>query len=174
MQTFIYKLRPSPAQALLFAETLETCRRLYNYALAERKTTYAQRGETLAFAHQCATLPQLKQTWHDLKRVHSQVLQDVLHRLQHAFDGFFRRQKAGQTSGYPRFRGKGWYDSFTYRQWANGAHLERARLVLSKIGAVRRTPQALAEGVSGWLKLRHKRTNLLARDARHRAHKHAS
>jgi putative transposase len=72
-----------------------------------------------------------------LKRVHSQVLQDVLHRLQHAFDGFFRRFNAGQTSGYPRFRGKGWYDSFTYRQWGNGAAMERGRLVLSKIGAVR-------------------------------------
>lgn len=137
MKTLVYKLRPSPAQAALFAETLETCRRLYNHALAERKTAYTERGETLAFARQCATLPQLKQTWHALKRVHSQVLQDVLHRLQHAFDGFFRRLKAGQTPGYPRFRGKGWYDSFTYRQWGNGATMERGRLVLSKIGAVR-------------------------------------
>jgi putative transposase len=137
MKTFVYKLRPSPAQAALFDETLETCRRLYNHALAERKTASTERGETLAFAHQCATLPKLKQTWHHLKRVHSQVLQDVLHRLQHAFDGFFRRLKAGQIPGHPRFRGKGWYDSFTYRQWGNGAYLERGRLVLSKIGAVR-------------------------------------
>lgn len=65
------------------------------------------------------------------------MLQDVLHRLQHAFDGFFRRLSAGQTPGYPRFRGKGWYDSFTYRQWGNEATLERGRLVLSEIGAVR-------------------------------------
>jgi putative transposase len=137
MKTFVYKLRPSPAQAALFDETLETCRRLYNHALAERKTASTERGETLAFARQCAALPQLKQTWHWLKRVHSQVLQDVLHRLQHAFDGFFRRLKAGQTPGYPRFRGKGWYDSFTYRQWGNGAAIKRGRLVLSKIGAVR-------------------------------------
>jgi putative transposase len=147
MQTFVYKLRPSPAHAALFAETLETCRRLYNHALAERKLAYAERGETLSFACQCASLPQLKQTWHWLKRVHSQVLQDVLHRLQHAFDGFFRRLKAGQTPGYPRFRGKGWYDSFSYRQWDNGAHLERGRLVLSKIGAVRIVRDRPLEGI---------------------------
>lgn len=91
MKTFVYKLRPSPAQVALFAETVETCRRLYNHALAERKTAFHERGENLTFARQCATLPQLKQTWHHLKLVHSQVLQDVLHRLQHAFDGFFRR-----------------------------------------------------------------------------------
>lgn len=137
MKTFVYKLRPSPAQVALFAETVETCRRLYNHALAERKTAFHERGENLTFARQCATLPQLKQTWHHLKLVHSQVLQDVLHRLQHAFDGFFRRVKAGQTPGYPRFRGKGWYDSFTYRQWGNGATIKRGRLVLSKIGVVR-------------------------------------
>ncbi|GAB4434521.1 MAG: hypothetical protein OHK0015_24370 [Chloroflexi bacterium OHK40] len=104
---------------------------------AERKLAYQERGETLAFARQCAALPQLKRTWHQLKRVHSQVLQDVLHRLQHAFDGFFRRRNAGRTPGYPRFRGTGWYDNFTYRQWGNGVTLERGRLVLSNIGAVR-------------------------------------
>jgi putative transposase len=112
MKTFVYKLRPSPPQEAIFAETLHTCRRLYNHALHERKTLYTERDETLAFAHQCATLPHLKHTWHSLKRVHSQVLQDVLHRLQHAFDGFFRRVSAGRTPTYPRFRGKGWYDSF--------------------------------------------------------------
>jgi hypothetical protein len=102
MKTLVSKLRSSPAQAALFDETLKTCRRLSNHTLAERKTAYQERGKTLAFARQCATLPQLKQTWHDVKRIHSQVLQDVLHRLQHAFDGFFRRLKAGQTPGYPR------------------------------------------------------------------------
>ncbi|MGQ9483173.1 RNA-guided endonuclease InsQ/TnpB family protein [Chloroflexus sp.] len=114
-----------------------TCRCLSNHALAERKAASTERGKTLTFARRCATLPQLKQTWPQLTRVHSQVLQDVLHRLQHAFDNFFRRLNAGQNPGYPRFRGNGWYDSFTYRRWGNGATLERGRLVLSNIGAVR-------------------------------------
>lgn len=67
MKTLVYKLRPSPAQEALFDKTLETCRRLYNHALAERKAAYTERGETLPFARQCAALPQLKQTWHSLK-----------------------------------------------------------------------------------------------------------
>jgi putative transposase len=137
MQTFVYKLRPSPTQAALFAETLETCRRLYNQALAERKAAFNQHNQTLSFAQQSASLPLLKQSWQHLKRVHSQVLQDVLHHLQHAFEAFFRRLKAGETPGYPRFRGRGWYDTFTYRQWGNGATFQRGRLVLSKIGALR-------------------------------------
>jgi putative transposase len=37
-------------------------------------------------------------------------------RVDLAFQAFFRRVKAGETPGYPRFKGKGWYDSITYLQ----------------------------------------------------------
>jgi Probable transposase len=65
------------------------------------------------------------------------VLQDVLHRLDRAFQAFFRRLKAGERPGYPRFRGSGWYDSFTYPQWGNGVRLDNGRLILPKIGTIR-------------------------------------
>jgi len=71
----------------------------------------------------------------DLKTVFSQVLQDVLRRLDKAFKNFFRRVKAGETPGYPRFKGKGWYKSFTYPQF--GFKLDGSKLTLSKIGSVR-------------------------------------
>ena len=48
---------------------------------------------------------------------------DVVLRLKKAFDAFFRRLKAGETPGYPRFRGKQRYDSLTYPQWDNGVKL---------------------------------------------------
>jgi putative transposase len=48
--------------------------------------------------------------------IFSQVLQDVLRRLDKSFRAFFRRVKAGEKPGYPRFKGKGWYKSFTYPQ----------------------------------------------------------
>jgi putative transposase len=134
---FVYKLRPTVATAAILTETVETCRHLYNHALAERKTAYQERGESIDFARQCAGLPTLKSESPYLPRVHSQVLQDVLHRVDRAFQAFFRRVKAGETPGYPRFKGKGWYDSFTYPQWGNGVKLLDGRLILSKIGALR-------------------------------------
>ncbi len=137
MKTFVYKLRPTPAQAAWLAETLETCRQLYNHALSERKTAYHERGESIGFARQCASLPMLKRTWEALARVHSQVVQNVLRRVDRAFQAFVRRVKAGQKAGYPRFKGRGWYDSFTYPQWGNGVTLDKGRLALSKIGAIR-------------------------------------
>ena len=50
----------------------------------------------------------------NFKGVFSQVLQDVLRRLDKSFKAFFRRVKAGENPGYPRFKGEGWYKSFTY------------------------------------------------------------
>ncbi len=137
MKTFVYKLRPTPAQAAILTETVETCRHLYNHALSERKTAYQERGESIGFARQSASLPSLKRESPYLPRVHSQVLQDVLHRVDRAFQAFFRRVKSGKKPGYPRFKGKGWYDSFAYPQWRNGVKLQQGRLILSKIGALR-------------------------------------
>lgn len=137
IKTFVYKLRPTRSQEAAMAETLETCRRLYNRALGERKDAYEQEQRSVCFAEQCASLPLAKKESPFLPRVHSQVLQDVLHRLDHAFAAFFRRVKAGEKPGYPRFRGAGWYDSFTYRQYGNGAKFDGNRLVLSKIGSIK-------------------------------------
>jgi putative transposase len=59
--------------------------------------------------------------------------------LKKAMDAFFRRLKAGEDPGYPRFRGKGRYDSLTYPQWDNGVTLSASgkRLLLSKVGEVK-------------------------------------
>jgi putative transposase len=68
--------------------------------------------------------------------VHSHVLQDVLARLDKAFQAFLRRIREGQTPGYPRFHGRTRYTSFTYKEFCNGARLENGFLVLSKIGRI--------------------------------------
>lgn len=138
MRTYVYKLRPTRDQETALTTTLDTCRHLYNRALAERKDAWEQEQRSVTFAAQCATLPAQKRENPYLPAVHSQVLQNVLRRLDRAFENFFRRVKSGEgKAGYPRFRGRGWYDSFCYPQWGNGAKFSDGRLVLSKIGAVR-------------------------------------
>jgi len=49
---------------------------------------------------------------------------------------FYRRCKAGEKPGYPRFQGKNRYDSFTYPDIA-GWKLDGDRLRLSKIGSIK-------------------------------------
>jgi transposase len=63
-----------------------------------------------------------------LREVHSQVLQNVAVRIDLAFKAFFRRVKAGDKPGYPRFRAANRYDSFTYPQ--SGFRVESGRVFL--------------------------------------------
>jgi putative transposase len=132
-----YKFRlvttPSQQQRLLW--TLDRCRELYNAALQERKDAYHMAHKTLNYYHQANQLPAVKEARPEYTQVHSQVLQDVLRRVDKTFQAFFRRVKAGETPGYPRYKGAGWYDTFTYPQ--KGWSLHNDRLTLSKIGTVK-------------------------------------
>src|SRR5579871_2340608 len=134
-KTFKYRLRPTPAQASAMQRTLDECRWLYNHLLEQRTAAWEERGETLTLYGQQDTFPALKGERPALTGIHSQVLQNVAVRLDLAFKAFFRRVKAGETPGYPRFRGRGRYDSFCYPQ--SGFKLEGERVFLSKIGPVK-------------------------------------
>jgi len=137
-KTFLYRIRPTKAQATRLSAMLEECRWLYNNTLAYRKDAYEQgKGSRTANWYETkARIPVLKQERPDLKQVHSQVLQDVTQRVDLAFQHFFRRVKQGQEPGYPRFRGKGRYDSMCYPQYGNGVNLVGNMLHLSKVGPV--------------------------------------
>jgi len=136
-KTFKYKMEPTPAQAAVLDTMLYRCRTLYNVALEQRKTWW-QRGEGKAatYYQQKAELPDLKVGCPEFADVHSQVLQDVIQRLDRAFQGFFRRLKAGEKPGYPRFQGRDRYHSFTYPQYGGGAVVDGGVLNLSKIGRI--------------------------------------
>ena len=69
--------------------------------------------------------------------MYAHCLQDVLRRLDKSFKAFFRRVKTGENPGYPRFKGRGWYKSFTYPDAGTGYRLEGSKLYLSKIGSIR-------------------------------------
>lgn len=116
-------------------KTLDVCRELYNASLQERRDAYAINHLSINYHLQRAQLPEIKASRPDVADVHSQVLQDVLRRCQKAFDAFFRRCAEGETPGYPRFKGKYRYNSFTYPQ--SGFRLEGDKLLLSKIGSCR-------------------------------------
>jgi putative transposase len=87
---------------------------------------------------QQATLPALKAEQPTLAEVQSQVLQNVAVRVDLAFQGFFRRHKAGEEPGYPRFRGKGRYASITFPQVPVGCRLEAEdrRVRIANVGHV--------------------------------------
>ena len=136
-KTHKYRLYPSKQQTERLEETLEICRILYNSCLADRKNHYQETGKGLSRIRQQEILAVDKKRVPLLKEIHSQVLQDVLFRVERAFDGFFRRLKEKDgKAGYPRFKAEGRYDSITYPQ-VPGFRIEDGRLKLSKIGHVK-------------------------------------
>src|SRR6266516_1329750 len=133
---FRYRIYPTKKQDRLLNETLEECRWLYNHLLEQRKVAYEQTGKGLTLYQQHATYPILKQERPSLLKVYSQVLQNVAVRVDLAFKAFFRRMKADEKPGYPRLKGKGRYDSFTYPQFGFKID-EQGKLALSGIGHVK-------------------------------------
>jgi putative transposase len=106
--------------------TLETCRHLYNDSLGERSTDW-----DVDYWGQMYLLPLRKKDNKYYKQVHSQVLQDVLLRLDKAYQAFFKK-----IMKYPRFKKREKYNSFTYPQYG-GFRIKDNKLVLSCIGAIK-------------------------------------
>jgi putative transposase len=135
-KAFLYRLYPSRTQARLLDATLETCRFFYNDCLSERKTAYEERGESIGKYDQLRQVKERKATNPWAKNVHSHVLQTVVQDLDKAFDAFFRRVKAGETPGYPRFKGRNRWHSFGFKELGNGFKVDGRRLKLSGIGRI--------------------------------------
>ena len=135
MKAYKFKIRPSKRISQVFEETLNLCRELYNGALQERRDAWKLNRVSINYHDQRIQLPEIKLIRPDLAALYSQVPQDVLRRLNKTFDAFFRRVKAKQTAGFPRFKGQNRYHSFTYPQ--SGFSLDGDKLTLSKIGSCR-------------------------------------
>lgn len=140
MKAYRFKLKPSQQIGHKLEGTLDICRELYNGGLQERRDAYKLAGKSINFHNQAIQLPEIKQTREDVANINAQVLQDVLRRLSKAFDNFFRRIEQGaEKPGYPRFKGKFRYNSFTYPQGGKraGFKLIGKKLYLSKIGSMK-------------------------------------
>jgi len=136
-KTFKYKLMPTPEQEQALDAVLWRCRDLYNAPLEERKTAWERRGVSVNYYQQKAELPDLKRACPEFSEAHAHGLQDVILRLDRTYQAFFRRLKSGEKAGYPRFHGRGRYNSFTFPEYGNGAVLDGGVFSLSKIGRFR-------------------------------------
>lgn len=129
LKAFKYRLYPTRAQEQAMESLLETHRRLYNSALDGRKNAYQNQKRTATFAEQCLLLTVARREDERLAACSAASCQRTLRRLDRSVAAFFRRLKAGQKPGYPRFRGKGRFDSveFTYGDGAKLTGDNKAR-----------------------------------------------
>ena len=142
-KSFQFRLRPTKKQEHLLQGQLNECRWLYNLLLEHRILAH-ELEIPLTKYDQSMLIPLLKKERESLSIVHSQVLQNVVDRLDKSFKAFFRRCKTGEKPGFPRFRGMHRYNSFCFPQ--SGFSLIDGELKLSKLGNIRVKMHRLIEG----------------------------
>ena len=132
-KTYKYRLLGNKQTFIKADEWLMLCQRLYNVALEQRISIYRQRKETISCYSQINQLPEVRSEFPEYQAVGSQVLQDVIERLDKAYKAFFRRVKnSGGKAGFPRFRSRDRYDSFTLKQ--TGWKLDGKYLTIRNVG----------------------------------------
>jgi len=120
-RSYKFLLRPTSKQAAALTACLEDHRQLYNAALEHRRTAYRKAGVTIRYGDQSAELKHIRAgdpggqgRWSFSSQ------QATLRRLDKAFAAFFARVKAGRTPGFPRFKGRGWFDTVTWPKDGDG------------------------------------------------------
>lgn len=135
-KTYKYRLFPTDAQhQALDAQLGEACR-LYNAALQERRDAYQKSGVSLNYYDQANQLKEIRTTG-SLGLANYSACQDILRRVDKTFKAFFRRVKAGQKAGYPRFKSRRRFDSYTFPSYGDGCRLTDARLYLQGVGHIK-------------------------------------
>jgi putative transposase len=155
--TYELKLRPKASQIAIFEDWLEQCRKVYNYALVERKDWYKSRfclvnacsirvepwransstyiisadAPRPTYSQQCKSLTQARKKIPELASVQSQVLQQTLKRLENAYVSMWE-----QGHGFPRFKKLGRMGSFLFPQLGKTPFLNKT-INLPKIGKIR-------------------------------------
>ena len=122
----------------------ESCRFVWNKALAKEKENYEETGKRLGYYKLADQLKEWKQEEETafLKEAHSQILQQTLKDLEKAYGNFFAKKAA-----FPRFKKKGAHDSFRYPQ---GFKLDEPnnRIFLPKIGWIRYRNSRKIQGIA--------------------------
>lgn len=137
VRTFQYRLYPTKAQEKALQLQLEVSRHVYNMALEERRLAWELEEKSMGKREGYLLAKQYKKTFPQSKTVHSHVLQAAIEDLDRAFHAFFRRVKAGEEPGYPRFKSHKRWHRMGFKQYGSGFKIEGRRLKISGVGRIK-------------------------------------
>jgi len=129
-RTYRYRIYPTRKQRLALEAQLGFACDLYNAALEQRRYAF-RAGQRVGYVSQCRELTALRAAGDGPPQMSCHAMRSPLRRLEHAYQAFFRRLKAGEKPGYPRFRSRRRYDSLT---WDSAWSIQERRLALPGIG----------------------------------------
>lgn len=134
--SYKFRLYPNNEQHQEMGRVLEIHRQLYNAALQERREAWQKCKISIYYNDQANQLKELRKFDEDAAWLNYSSIQQTLRRLDKVFQAFFRRVKAGEKPGYPRYKGKRCFKSVCY-VYNDGIRLKEGRLYIQNVGLVR-------------------------------------
>ena len=123
LRKITYRMYPTEQQVERLLELLGLHQRVYNTALEERIRLYRDSAQSLGSAAQCKELTAWRKQCDALAAVNAQSLEVTLKRLDWLTPAFFRRVKAGETAGFPRFKAVERFSGWGYKTHGDGWRL---------------------------------------------------
>lgn len=137
IRTYKYRLCPNRGQAETLDFLLWQMRTVYNDALNERRWAWERSRRRVTYPQQWARFKQARQLFPDtIGLLNASSTQQMLRRLHKAYAAFFRRLKAGETPGYPRFKSRSRFKSVEYR-YGDGCKLNDNHLYIQRVGDIK-------------------------------------
>lgn len=135
--------------------------RVSNTLIDEHRRRYETGEKSYCFSAMCKDLTQWRGEVDVLRQINAQSLQVTAKRVALAFDAFFRRIKAGDTPGFPRFKPVQRFTGWGYKTYGDGWKLiqpdgQHGKVRLSGIGEIRLRGQGRFTGAPKTSEVLHK------------------
>jgi putative transposase len=149
IRTYKYRLYPNRQQEQTLDFMLWQMRTVYNDALNERRWAWERSRRGVTYQEQWARFKQARYDFPDtIGYLNATSTQQMLRRLDKALAAFFRRIKAGEEPGYPRFKSRSRFKSLEYRH-GDGCKLNGNRLYVQRVGDIKvKLHRPLPEGAT--------------------------
>lgn len=136
-RSFKYRLFTNKQQEERIEKLFNAARFLYNCALEQRVLCWKQWKKSINYYDQANALKEIRAFDGELAKLNCSASQDVLRRLDKAFQSFFRRIKTGDSPGFPRFKGVDRFNSITFPSYGDGIRLKNGKLYIQNVGSIR-------------------------------------
>src|SRR5579884_2033193 len=147
-RAYRYRLWTNANQERELGIMLESHRRLYNACLQQRKTAYESERRSVKYTEQSAWFKVERTVNPFFAALNFSSAQATLRRLDKAFANFFCRiQEGNGKPGYPRFKSRDRFDSFTFPAYRDGVRLLGSRLRIQHAGTIRVKVHRPVEGM---------------------------
>jgi putative transposase len=153
-RAYKFRLWTNSNQERELAMMLETHRRLYNSALAQREWFYNEWQISRCYEDQSGWFKDQRACNQWFARINFSSAQGTLRRLDKAFQNFFRSVKAGEEPGYPRFKSVDRFNSILFPSHGDGIRLKANRLRVQHVGILRVSLHRQVEGTIKTLSLK--------------------